>query len=86
MPLPHFTVSIKFKNNQKVMYIGSNPHVEATVFDPGITMTTIMIFSMDYESGTPNILTVDNNLLVDFQEYVINKRDENIDNIISHEQ
>lgn len=75
-------LELKFENGQIVIYTGTDPHVEATVFDPGSTMTTIMIFSLDYEGGKPSVFPVNNIDLIDKNEYISNKRDGKIDDII----
>jgi len=56
--------------------------VEATIMDPGATLTSILIFSLQYENGNPCIITVNNSTLVNISEHRANIRDEKIDDIL----
>lgn len=75
-----------FKKNQKVIYTvgiwGSN-HVEAEIMDPGSTQTSILIFHKNYDNGRPNILTVDNDEIVDKETYFAIKRESKINQILN---
>lgn len=70
-----------FIKNQTVFYIPGN--VMAEVLDPGSTLTSIVIFSMDYNSGSPTVLTAINEDLIDYDEYLADIRDKKIENIIN---
>lgn len=69
-----------FIKDQKVMYLTHD--VEATVVDPGSTLTMIMIFNLSYDGGRPNFLTVDTTDLIDMDTYLSNKRNEKINDIL----
>ena len=65
---------------QKVFYIRGN--VIAEVFDPGFVLTTISIFSMNYNDGCPTILTAMNDDIITYEDYISGERDRKIEKII----
>lgn len=56
--------------------------VEATIMDSGSTLTTILIFNSQYENGSPCIITVNNNTLIDISKHKADTRDFKIDDIL----
>ncbi len=56
--------------------------VKATIMDPGATLTSILIFELEYENGNPCIMTVDTNTLIDINKHKANTRDTKIDDIL----
>ncbi len=59
--------------------------VESTIMDPGATLTSILIFTPQYEDGCPCVRTVDNKTLIDINSHKANIRDKKIDDIIKDE-
>ena len=60
--------------------------VKATIMDPGTTLTSILIFELEYENGNPCMITVDNNTLINLNKHKSNIRDEKINIIIDEKQ
>ena len=79
------SLNLKYTLDQSVMYTGVQPPIKASVIDPGSTMTSILIFSNDYDDGRPNIITVNNDEIMCMDDFTSKLRDEKID-IINEQQ
>lgn len=73
-----------FKKDQKIVFTNDDGTIsKATIVDPGVTSTVIMLWDNE-KYASPIVMMVDNGLIMDISEYVVIQRDLKINDVINH--